>query len=51
MNDDDRYISIEESIIQSCKEVKLMQAGLMPKQTWEEFKLELQKEFAEELDE
>lgn len=51
MNDDDRYISIEESIIQSCKEVKLMQAGLMPKHTWDELKSELQKEFAEDLDE
>ena len=50
MNDDDRYISIEESIIQSCKEVKLMQSGLMPKRTWDELKSELEKEFAEELD-
>ena len=51
MTNDERYISIEESIIQSCREIKLMQAGLMPKHTWEELKAELEKEFAEELEE
>ena len=50
MDNDERYISIEESIIQSLKEVKLMQAGLMPKHTWDELKAELEKEFAEELE-
>lgn len=50
MSNDERYISIEESIIQSCKEIKLMQAGLMPKRTWDELKAELEKEFAEELE-
>lgn len=37
----DERKSIEESIIQACKEVNLMRAGLMPKQTWEEFLAEL----------
>lgn len=50
MNNDERYISIEESIIESCKEIKLMQAGLMPKRTWDELKAKLEKEFAEELE-
>ena len=50
MNDDERK-PFEESLIQACREVKLMEAGLMPKQTWDELKSELQKEFAEELDE
>ena len=51
MDNDERYISIEESIIQSCKEIKLMQAGLMPKRTWDELKAELEQEFAEESEE
>lgn len=40
MNDDNRK-PFEESLIQACREVKLMEAGLMPKQTWEEFLAEL----------
>ena len=48
MDNDERYISIEESIIQACKEVKLMQAGLMPKQTWKEFLAELEEEERQE---
>ena len=51
MNNDERYISIEQSIIDSCKEIKLMEAGLMPKRTWAELKAELEREFAEELEE
>lgn len=39
---------IEESIVQAFKEVKLMQAGLMPKQTWEEFLAELEEEEKQE---
>ena len=39
---------IEESIVQAFKEVKLMQAGLMPKQTWEEFLAELEEEERQE---
>ena len=51
MNNDERYISIEQSIIDSCREIKLMEAGLMPKRTWAELKAKLEKEFAEELEE
>lgn len=32
----ERPCSIKESIIQSCKEVKLMQSGMLPKKTWKE---------------
>ena len=51
MDNDERYISIEQSIIDSCREIKLMEAGLMPKRTWDELKAKLEKEFAEELEE
>lgn len=44
MDNDERYISIEQSIIDSCKEIKLMEAGLMPKRTWAELKAKLEKE-------
>lgn len=39
---------IEESIIQAFKEVQLMEAGLMPKQTWEEFLAEMAEEERQE---
>lgn len=41
----------EESLIQAFKEIKLMEAGLMPKHTWDELKAELERELAEELEE
>lgn len=44
-----RYISIEQSIIDSCKEVREMEAGRLPKRTWDELKAKLEEEFAEEL--
>ena len=50
MNDDER-LPFEESLVQAFKEIKLMEAGLMPKSTWDELKAELEKEFAEELEE
>ena len=43
MNDDERK-PFEESLIEAFKEIKLMEAGLMPKQTWEEFLAELEEE-------
>ena len=42
--DTDERKPFEESLIQAIKEVKLMEAGLMPKQTWEEFLEELHEE-------
>lgn len=37
----ERPCSISDSIIQSCKEVKLMQEGKLPKKTWKELREEL----------
>ena len=44
MNDDERYISIEQSIIDSFKEIREMEAGRLPKRTWDELKAELEEE-------
>lgn len=48
MDKEERYISVEQSIIQACHEVNLMRAGLKPKRTlnelWEELKKELDEE-------
>ena len=38
-----REISIEQSIIGSCKEVNLMRKGLKPKRPWAELKAILEK--------
>ena len=51
MNNDERYISIEQSIIDSCKEIREMEAGRLPKRSWDELKAKLEMEFAEELEE
>ena len=48
---DERYISIEQSIIDSFTEIKEMEAGRLPERTWDELKAKLEKEFAEELEE
>ena len=37
-----RYCTVEESLIQSFKEVKLMRAGLMPQKPWEQTKAEVE---------
>lgn len=34
---DERYCTIQESIIESFKEVKLMQEGKLPKKSWKDF--------------
>ena len=47
MNDDER-LPLEKSLILALKEVKLMEAGLMPKQTWDEFLAELEEEERQE---
>ena len=46
MDDYERYISIEQSIIDSFNEIKEMEAGKLPKRTWDELKANLEKEFA-----
>ena len=47
MNEDER-LPFEESLAQAFKEIKLMEAGLMPKQTWDEFLAELEEEERQE---
>ena len=49
--DNDERLPFEESLTQAFREIKLMEAGLMPKRTWAELKAELEREFAEELEE
>lgn len=39
----ERYCPISESIIESCKEVKLIREGKLPKKTWKELREELKK--------
>ena len=51
MDNDERYISIEQSIIDSFNEIREMEAGRLPQRTWDELKAKLEKEFAEELEE
>ncbi len=48
--DNDERKPFEERLIAALNEVKLMQAGLMPKRTWDELKAELEQEFAEDLE-
>ena len=47
-DDGERYISVEQSIIGSCKEIKEMIAGRKPKMSWEEAKRKIQAEIAAE---
>lgn len=51
MSKDERYISIEQSIVDSFSEIREMEAGRMPERTWDELKAKLEREFAEELEE
>ena len=46
--DDYERKPFEESLIEAFKEIKLMEAGLMPKQTWEEFLAEMEEEERQE---
>lgn len=34
---DERYCTVQESIIESFKEVKLMREGKLPKKSWKDF--------------
>ncbi len=48
----ERYCTIEESLIEACKEVNLMRKGLLPEQkNWREWIEDLRKEYADELSE
>ncbi len=46
----ERPCSIQESIIQSCKEVKLMREGKKKKTSWKSFSDELRKELKDSED-
>ncbi len=43
MEEEKRYCSIEESIIESCKEINLMRKGLLPEKTLDDLWAELDK--------
>ncbi len=52
-NEDDdeeyeRYIPVEQSIIQSLMQVREMMAGRLPKKSWREVRAEIESEFAAE---
>lgn len=51
MDNDERYISIEQSITDSFNEIREMEAGRLPKRSWDDLKAKLEKEFADELEE
>lgn len=51
MDGEKRYCTIEESIIQACKEVNLMRKGLMPKISTREAMAILKEELKDELSE
>ena len=46
---DDRYISVEQSIIDACREVREMRAGRLPEPSLEDFMKELNSWIEEEL--
>lgn len=48
MEKEDRYISVEQSVINSCREINSMRAGLDDKRNWREALSELKKELSEE---
>ena len=43
MDEEKRYCTIEESIIESCKEINLMRKGLLPERTLDDLWAELDK--------
>lgn len=46
----ERPCTIQESIIQSCKEVSLMRQGKLPKRSWKDFAETMRKEIDEDKD-
>lgn len=47
---DERYCTVQESIIESFKEVKLMREGKLPKKSWKDFMKEHKKREENEWD-
>ncbi len=39
----ERYCTIQESITESCKQIKLMREGKLPKRSWDDLKEAIQK--------
>ena len=50
MEQEERYMSVEQSIIEACCEVNLMRKGILPKRDWREAFSDLKAELAEELE-
>lgn len=46
----ERYCTVEESIIQSCKEVSLMRKGELEKRSWKAFANKKRKELGKDND-
>lgn len=38
-----RYCTVKESLIESCKEVKAIREGKLPKKTWKDLMVEMKK--------
>lgn len=52
MADEKRYCTIEESIIEACKEVNLMRKGLLPESgDWHDWIAELKEKYKDDLTE
>ena len=50
MDKEKRYCSIEESLIEACKEVNLMRKGLLPEQSdWREWLADLREKYKDDL--
>ena len=49
MADDERYCSIEESLIEACKEINLMRKGLIPEIDASNWIAELREKYKDEL--
>ena len=52
MDGEKRYCTIEESLIQACKEVNLMRKGLLPDSggNWRDWLAELREKYKDDLD-
>jgi len=48
---DDRYMTVEQSVINSCREINLIRAGLSEKRNWRTAFSELKKELSKDLSE
>ena len=46
--DDERYISVEQSIIDACREVREMRAGRLPEREWRDVFYKLKAEMLDD---